>query len=183
MALKSCVKFLGIFLFIGLALSRQSWAEEVKVTTYYPSPAGDYNELRTSGNTYLATNSGSVGIGTLNPTNAVVDINTRVGGAAGLRVGAGSGIGTVRLASGSNVYPGYIDWTNASGARLAYLGYDSGTNLNWTLQNGAGLQILGGNTTLGGDLAVSGVARANGGLKIEKRADDNVTEEGRIWLR
>ncbi|MBI3010977.1 MAG: hypothetical protein HYY58_00590 [Candidatus Omnitrophica bacterium] len=38
-------------------------AEEIALTTYYPSPRGVYQELRTTGNTYLATQSGNVGIG------------------------------------------------------------------------------------------------------------------------
>ncbi|MBI3083697.1 MAG: hypothetical protein HYY90_04980, partial [Candidatus Omnitrophica bacterium] len=36
-------------------------AEEIALTTYYPSPRGVYQELRTTGNTYLATQSGNVG--------------------------------------------------------------------------------------------------------------------------
>jgi hypothetical protein len=42
--------------------------ESITVTTYYPSPYGEYNELRTHSNTYLATDGGNVGIGTTNPT-------------------------------------------------------------------------------------------------------------------
>jgi hypothetical protein len=41
--------------------------ETLNITTYYPSPYGSYNELRTYGNTYLATDSGNVGIGTTKP--------------------------------------------------------------------------------------------------------------------
>ncbi|MBI3021180.1 MAG: hypothetical protein HYY59_04180 [Candidatus Omnitrophica bacterium] len=43
-------------------------AEEIALTTYYPSPRGVYQELRTTGNTYLATQSGNVGIGTTSPS-------------------------------------------------------------------------------------------------------------------
>ncbi len=39
-------------------------AEEMTLTTYYPSPRGMYKELRTTDNTYLATQAGGVGIGT-----------------------------------------------------------------------------------------------------------------------
>lgn len=42
-------------------------SEEITITTYYPSPYGSYNELSTTGNTYLATDSGDVGIGTNSP--------------------------------------------------------------------------------------------------------------------
>ena len=55
--------FLGLLLAFGIA-----GAEEVKVTTYYPSPEGEYNKLNTTGNTNLATTSaGNVGIGTPTP--------------------------------------------------------------------------------------------------------------------
>ena len=39
-------------------------AEQMTLTTYYPSPRGMYKELRTMDNTYLAVQSGGVGIGT-----------------------------------------------------------------------------------------------------------------------
>jgi hypothetical protein len=42
-------------------------AEDVTLTTYYPSPRGVYNELRTMSNTFLAQTSGNVGIGTSAP--------------------------------------------------------------------------------------------------------------------
>jgi len=41
--------------------------EEITLTTYYPAPYGDYDELSVSGNAYLAVDSGNVGIGTTNP--------------------------------------------------------------------------------------------------------------------
>jgi len=41
--------------------------ESFTITTYYPSPYGSYNELTTASNTYLATGSGRVGIGTSSP--------------------------------------------------------------------------------------------------------------------
>ena len=42
-------------------------AEDMTVSTYYPSPRGVYQELRTTDNTYLATLGGRVGIGTTTP--------------------------------------------------------------------------------------------------------------------
>ncbi len=42
-------------------------AEDITLTTYYPSPRGVYKELRTTNNTYLATQDGSVGIGVESP--------------------------------------------------------------------------------------------------------------------
>jgi hypothetical protein len=60
-------KFFSIFLFIMFVLGVASIAEEITLTTYYPAPYGAYNELTTTGNTYLATISGKVGIGTTAP--------------------------------------------------------------------------------------------------------------------
>ena len=61
-----CVMCLGVI----------SIAEEITLTTYYPAPYGVYEELTTTGNTYLATDSGNVGIGTVNP-QLDLDINGR----------------------------------------------------------------------------------------------------------
>jgi len=47
--------------------------EEITLITYYPAPLGEYDELRVSGNTYLAVDSGGVGIGTDTP-GAILDI-------------------------------------------------------------------------------------------------------------
>jgi len=49
--------------------------EEITLTTYYPAPYGDYNELLVSGNTYLAVDSGNVGIGTSSP-QAQLDVSS-----------------------------------------------------------------------------------------------------------
>ena len=56
-------------LIAGLASSGGGpiFAEDITVSTYYPSPRGVYQELRTTDNTYLATLAGRVGIGTTAP--------------------------------------------------------------------------------------------------------------------
>ena len=62
-------------------------AEEITLTTYYPSPRGVYNELRTHGNTYLAIQdpTSKVGIGTATPINTV-DIRRDQAGLTTLRI-------------------------------------------------------------------------------------------------
>ena len=52
---------------LGGSAARVS-AEEITLTTYYPSPRGVYQELRTTGTTVLATPDGNVGIGTATPS-------------------------------------------------------------------------------------------------------------------
>ncbi|MBI4596789.1 MAG: hypothetical protein HY737_00115 [Candidatus Omnitrophica bacterium] len=55
---------------VGLLFATTTYviAEEITLTTYYPSPRGVYQELRSASNTFLATQGGNVGIGTDNPT-------------------------------------------------------------------------------------------------------------------
>ena len=62
------LKIIGVTLFSAVSIFSLAFSEETfTITTYYPSPYGSYNELTTTGNTYLATTSGSVGIGTTAP--------------------------------------------------------------------------------------------------------------------
>ncbi|MBC8473557.1 MAG: hypothetical protein H8D54_01955 [Candidatus Omnitrophica bacterium] len=88
--MKRITRFVGVLLFVVFGLSISSIAEEITLTTYYPAPYGEYEELRankfavgstatmpttdgeftTIGNTYLATDSGNVGIGTTSPNLA-----------------------------------------------------------------------------------------------------------------
>jgi len=56
-----------ILLFILFLFIPSFAADEITITTYYPSPYGSYRELTTDSNTYLAISSGSVGIGTTTP--------------------------------------------------------------------------------------------------------------------
>lgn len=63
----------GIICTLISVISVYAQEESITITTYYPSPYGSYNELTTNeltttGNTYLATTSGTVGIGTTSPS-------------------------------------------------------------------------------------------------------------------
>lgn len=61
----------ALSLFAGIS---QVWAEEITLTTFYPSPKGVYEQLETTGETSLATDGESfVGIGTDSPA-AELDI-------------------------------------------------------------------------------------------------------------
>ncbi len=55
---------LTVFFFIASLFSRPVLADDVKITTYYPSPYGSYTNLESTGDTYLATEDGGVGIST-----------------------------------------------------------------------------------------------------------------------
>ncbi|MDD4939996.1 MAG: tail fiber domain-containing protein [Candidatus Omnitrophica bacterium] len=64
---KKTAVLLAVFSFLP-ALFFPAFCEEMVITTYYPSPYGSYNELTSTGNTYLATAAaGKVGVGTAAP--------------------------------------------------------------------------------------------------------------------
>ena len=68
-----------MWLVLGLLLGTvaSAIAEDVTLVTYYPSPRGVYKELVTTGTTSLATQDGSVGIGTTEP-DATLEVNGTV---------------------------------------------------------------------------------------------------------
>jgi hypothetical protein len=72
-------------------------SESLTLTTYYPAPSGVYQRLTTTGgsaanpgNTVLARDAGSVGIGTTNP-GALLDVNGKVRFDSGNITSDGSG--------------------------------------------------------------------------------------------
>ena len=48
---------------VGISQAQTAHEEEITLSTYYPAPYGEYEELVVSGKTSLAVNSGNVGIG------------------------------------------------------------------------------------------------------------------------
>ena len=115
--------------------------EEITLTTYYPAPYGDYDELIVSGNAYLALDSGNVGIGTTSPTEKL-EVRGRVkigeyslpdtdGNAGQTLITDGSGTiswgsvgttgGSTTPASGTVVGGGYVEWTTF-GERTSVIG-------------------------------------------------------------
>ena len=119
--------FAGILLMLGVAAS--AFAEEVTLTTYYPSPRGVYEELRTTDNTFLATAAGSVGIGMTAP-------------AAKLSV-RGDGTGVANIGGGfcGGNYTG-ISLNGLIGSCGVYNILSSPTDRNLFLNRPTGSQIL-----------------------------------------
>ncbi|HAZ09938.1 MAG TPA: hypothetical protein DCY56_02375 [Candidatus Omnitrophica bacterium] len=66
--------FFYAFLLAILGFGATLMAEDITLTTYYPAPYGAYDELTTTGDTYLATTSGNVGIGTTAPGAYKLDV-------------------------------------------------------------------------------------------------------------
>ena len=156
-------------------------SESVTLTTYYPAPSGIYAQLITTGNTYLARDSGSVGIGNTAPaykldiggnehvsTNLVVDNGATV--TNGITANTGQITGTYGLT------PSYVAWatygTGAGGAAI----YNDNVNYNALViagnsSSGARRVTIGlapadnltvnGNTSMSGGLAVAGNVTVN----------------------
>ena len=64
--------WLGLVILLGTAV--YVVAEDITLTTYYPSPRGIYQTLRSTGQTTLAEAGGNVGIGTTVP-GTKLDVN------------------------------------------------------------------------------------------------------------
>ena len=60
--MKPNLKTLAAVLTLGLA-AYAAYAENITISTYYPSPYGNYQELETTSNVRLASTGGNVGIG------------------------------------------------------------------------------------------------------------------------
>lgn len=84
---------IAVVLVWGPALAAR--AEDVTVSTYYPSPRGVYKELRVANNTELAQQGGNVLIGTAPPAAKLgVDGNANIDGNVTVQ-------GTIRIEGGT----------------------------------------------------------------------------------
>jgi hypothetical protein len=77
--------FFYAFLLAVLGFWATLMAEDITLTTYYPAPYGAYEELTTTGNTYLATTSGNAAIGLA--TTATIQNKLDVEGSAAIGAG------------------------------------------------------------------------------------------------
>ena len=126
------------YLLAGLLLATVSSAiaEDLTLTTYYPSPRGVYNELRTLGQTILAEQGDSkVGIGTATPTRRLdveggnLRLNDKPGDPA-------NGLGNIRrpddsdnaiqVGNGVNRYYGSQRFLNTAGGHLGMVVEEGG---------------------------------------------------------
>jgi hypothetical protein len=102
-----------------VSFNQTVFAGKVELTTYYPAPFGEYQELNSTGNSHFATNAGAnVGIGTTTPV-AKLDVvgNVTVSQGANFATTAGNvGIGTTAPATKLDVVG---DIRNTTGASLA----------------------------------------------------------------
>ena len=120
-----------IFCLLSLLFIRDAQAADESLTleTYYPAPYGAYAELTTTGNTSLATDTGSVGIGTTSP-QAKLDVD------GGIKVGNDTNCnpqkaGTMMYNSGSVQYCNGSGWQTMGGG-ISYTYYCFSSNIYGT---------------------------------------------------
>jgi hypothetical protein len=128
--------FLCSLLMLVLAMAPFASAGKVELTTYYPAPFGEYQNINSTGNSNFATTSGGVAIGTTTvaPGNEQLRIETaegdwgvtlsRGGGVVGgIHSNGGvltlaNGVGAIRLNGAAVVVSGPLS-VGAAGAALA----------------------------------------------------------------
>jgi hypothetical protein len=90
----------ALFLFLLAAVPSELASEAVTLNSYYPAPSGIYTQMITTGNTYLARDSGYVGVG-VNGSIAGVGTITAPTNTTGVNstklivLGGNFGVGTV----------------------------------------------------------------------------------------
>ena len=97
---------------LGGALTVVALAEDVTVSTYYPSPKGIYQQLSTTGQTTLATLGGNVGIGTAGPA-AKLEVNGPATG-TGVTIHASGGGDLLLNPGGSLFFDGNYNYATGS---------------------------------------------------------------------
>ena len=159
---RSTQYFLFLFFLFMLTPCFAQTTETIEISTYYPAPYGSYAELTTTSNTSLATDTGSVGIGTTNPQ-------------AKLEVGGGIKVGFDNGTCDANK-EGTMRWNTTIHAMQHCNGtsWDSPSNLFWFgdagiyLINGANSSatctIACGGTCVVPSLIVTASSRVNAGV-------------------
>lgn len=135
----------GLALLLMLGVCNELSSESVTLTTYYPAPSGVYTQMITTTNTYLARDSGKVGIGTTSP-GANLDVF-----AANTGAGQSSQGSLIFRVNDGNSRPPVAAYGNIDG-----VGFPDGTGTALQVRevNGTGRSI-----TTAGSIAVGG---ANG---------------------
>ncbi|MBI4342301.1 MAG: hypothetical protein HY599_02915 [Candidatus Omnitrophica bacterium] len=151
-------------LVLGAVLTVVAVAEDVTVSTYYPSPKGVYQQLSTTGNTFLATQPGSnVGVGTNAPA-FTLDVNGTIG-SSGLATLNGITMpnGNFTVSNGNATVSGTLNVTGAATVGPLTAGNTTVGTLN------AGATTLGATSVTGFRM---GGATANYVLKATNVAGD-----------
>lgn len=171
----------GALLLLGVS---ELASESVTLTTYYPAPSGVYNQMITTGNTYLARDGGTVGVGTrgtaLDPSailqgmsSAFVDRPIVVQKDRGVVFESRNGAGTPMFKISHTNNAGSYDWINLVGndptgqfsfMRVVESGPGWSPDRRREVGIGANDEIVINPVT--GNIAMTGNARVSGNLSI-----------------
>lgn len=162
---RECVVALALFL-IGLHPTGLS-TEQLTLTTYYPSPYGVYQQLRSTQDSYLAYASGNVGIGTAAP-GAKLDVTAPGGTATAFSV---SGAGNITLTPAGNIGIG-----TTSPLRKLHL---AGGGNSIVFDPAAGMMAVG--TTDTSPIYGTGIKVANSNLHVQGNENGNWLRVGDAW--
>ena len=91
-----------------------------------------------------------------------------------LLVGGGGSIGSTQLVIGTGSNTGQIEFKNAAGTRLGYIGNASGVNVNYVAENGATTHNFAGNIVASLDITAFSDLRMKRNVKIIENALDKV---------
>ena len=157
------------WLILGLFLAAAAYAvaEEMTLTTYYPSPRGVYDQLRTMGETLLAQTSGNVGIGSAAAPGARLHVTRPDDAGPVLRlddqaddltplvvdqtgnVGIGTANPTAKLdVNGGSVRVGQLN-ADPSGGQNGMIYYNTASNAFRGFRNGAWQDLIAPQTLMG----------------------------------
>ncbi len=140
------------------------FAGKVDLTTYYPAPYGEYQELKTTGDAYFATTSGNVGIGTTTPINTLEVVG---------KINAGPHAQTTY--TGTNTSLGVRFYSKGANASLPNYMHPAGRIYGSNLSNSWSNQALVFGAANGwGSSATGGEASYNDSLML--------LGDGRVWI-
>jgi len=151
-------------LILGFAVA--TLAEVVTVTTYYPSPRGVYENLRTTGQTTLAEQGGNVGVGTASPTSL---LHLSKAGPADLTLANSANAVTGRIFVDS----GTMRLGTTTNHNLSFTTNNIGDRLIITTAGNVGIGETGPNQRLhvtAGNIKTEGVGGAGGEVHIYNTA-------------
>ncbi len=144
----------------GLILGTMAYAlaEDLTLSTYYPSPRGVYQELRTTNDTFLAMQTGNVGIGTTTPA-AKLDVAMTSGTTPGMAIHGVTG----------QTAP-FFQLTDSSGVTLMFL-------------DSTGKLMVGRKTSTRNQLDVDGSAAIGSGYAgLQTAPSDGLIVQGRVGI-